>query len=259
MKGSGDGQRDKRMLHGTVLLCRLALTTDSFRATHYRTTMRFKILTGAILAAAAPAFAKTTSPAITGDYLECARATCTSPCFANAEMGLTGKECILVWKVRQGLWRGTSLNGLGIIAVIRTDDTLGDRRYQPRTGKAVLIVDVKAGAQQRVALADLAKTMAGTLISEVSEVKTSVIDMTVGGCSKAGCASVKASGLVSIATRCFGDKDHVCGNEETFYPPLTDVTAIPAFTELASYNGSGLGLTWQSIGTRSAFLGSFTQ
>ena len=223
--------------------------------------MRFKILTGAILATAAlSAFAtKQPSPGITGDYLEVRSCDVyTGPCFANAEMGLTGKEGILVWKVREGLWRGTSLNGLGIIAVIRTDDTLGDRRYQPRTGKAVLIVDAKADAQQRAALADLAKTMAGKLISEVSEVKTSAIDMTVGGCSKSGCALVKASNLVSISTRCFGDKDHVCGNEETFYPPLTDVTAIPAFTELAAYNGSGLGLTWQSIGTRSAFLGSFT-
>jgi hypothetical protein len=224
--------------------------------------MRFKILTGAILATVAlSVFAtKQASPAISGDYLEVRSCDVyTGPCFANAEMGLTGKEGILVWKVRQGLWRGTSLDGLGIIAVVQTDDTLGDMRYQPRTGKAVLIIDAKADAQQRMALTDLAKTMAGRLISQVSEVKNSAIEVTVGGCSKAGCASVKAPNLVSISTRCFGDKDHVCGNEETFYPPLTDVTAIPAFTELASYTGSGLGLTWQSTGTRSSFLGSFAR
>ncbi|MBI4662736.1 MAG: DUF1326 domain-containing protein [Verrucomicrobia bacterium] len=222
--------------------------------------MQIKLLTCAILATAALSLfaAKQASPTVSGDYLEVRSCDVyTGPCFANAEMGLTGKEGILVWKVRQGIWRGTSLEGLSVIAVIKTDGTLGDLRYEPRSGRAVLIVDAKADAQQRAALTDLAKTMAGRLISEVSEVKSSAIEMTVGGCSKAGCASVMAPNLVGISTRCFGDKDHICGNEDTFYPPLTDVDAKPAFTELAAYSGSGLDLTWQSVGTRSAFLGTF--
>ena len=224
--------------------------------------MRTKLLTGALIVSAALSIfaAKRTSPAISGDYLEVRSCDVyTGPCFANAEMGLSGKEAILVWKIRQGAWRGTSLDGMNVIAVVQTEDTLGDLRYQPRTGKAVLILDAQADAQQRTALTDLAKTMAGRLVSEVTEVKTSAIEMKVGGCAKHGCASVKASNLVAIATRCFGDNDHVCGNEETFYPPLTDVTAHPAYAELASYNGSGLRLTWQSVGTRSAFLGTFTR
>ena len=223
--------------------------------------MRKILLTGAILTAAAFSVfaAKQTSPTISGDYLEVRSCDVfTGPCFANAEMGLTGKEAILVWKIRQGVWRGTSLDGLNVIAIVQTDNTLGDLRYQPRTGKAVLILDAKADTEQRAALTDLAKTMGGNLISQVAEVKTSTIQMTVGACGKAGCASVKASDLVAISTRCFSDTDHVCGNEETFYPPLADVTAHPAFTELSSYKGSGLGLTWESVGTRSAFLGTFS-
>jgi len=224
--------------------------------------MRTNLLTGALLTAMAisAAAAQQTSPTISGEYLEVRSCDVfTGPCFANAEMGLTGKEAIMVWKIRQGVWRGTALDGMNVIAVVQTDDTLGDLRYQPRTGKAVLIVDANADAQQRSALTDLAKTMAGRLISEVTEVKTSAIEMNVGGCGKAGCASVKASGLVAISTRCFGDEDHVCGNEETFYPPLSNVTAHPAYTEVASYSGTGLGLTWKSIGARSAFLGTFTR
>lgn len=223
--------------------------------------MRTKLFIGAILTTAALSLgaAKQTSPTISGDYLEARSCDVyTGSCFANAEMGLTGKEAIMVWKVRQGTWRGTALDGLSVIAVIRTDDTLGDLRYQPRTGKAVLIIDANADAQQTAALTDLAKTKGGRLISEVAEIKTSTIEMTIGGCAKAGCSSVKASNLVNIATRCFGDKDHVCGNEETFYPPLTEAVAHPVFAELSSYQGTGLGVTWESVGKRSAFLGTFS-
>ena len=71
---------------------------------------------------------------------------------------------------------------------------------------------------------------------------------------------VKAGDLVEINTRCLGNHDHLCGNEETYYPPLTSVEhAIPAFTERASFKGSGLNLTWESTGQRSAFVASFSR
>ena len=47
---------------------------------------------------------------ITGDYLEVRSCDVyTGPCFANSEMGLTGKEGILLWSVREGAWKGTEL------------------------------------------------------------------------------------------------------------------------------------------------------
>src|SRR5687767_15722002 len=87
------------------------------------------------------------SPTIRGDYLEVR--TCdvyTGSCFANAEMGLSGKEAILVWSVREGTWNSTRVDGLKVIAVVRSDATLGDQRYQPRSGDAVIILDDKADA-----------------------------------------------------------------------------------------------------------------
>src|SRR6476646_6510637 len=118
--------------------------------------------TGSVLAA------KPLTSSISGDYLEVRSCDVyTGPCFANAEMGLTGKEGILVWSVREGNWKGTDLNGLSVIAVVRANDTLGDLRYQPRSGKAVLIVDAKADSAQREALKDFACSMAGRLIREV--------------------------------------------------------------------------------------------
>ena len=212
--------------------------------------------------AALTAFASTQlAPTISGDYLEVRSCDVyTGPCFANAEMNLSGKEGILVWSVREGSWKGTSVAGLSVIAVVRTDGTLGNLRYQPRTGKAVLIIDEKADTKQREALTDFAHSMAGKLVEQVVDVRTAPIEASVGTCTEAGCAFVKAGNLVEVNTRCLGGHDHLCGNEETFYPPLTSVEhAIPAFTERASFKGSGLNLTWEAAGQRSAFLASFSR
>ena len=224
--------------------------------------MKMKVSVTILLLAAATAFAtKGPAPTISGDYVEVRSCDVyTGPCFAKAEMGLSGKEGILVWSVRQGAWNGVPLDGLNVIAVVRADGTLGDLRYQPRRGKAVLVVDRMATPKQQAALIDLARSLAGGLIQEVAEVKAASMEVAIGACARKGCASVKAGKLVEINTRCLGAKDHLCGNEETFYPPLTDVDgACPAFAELASYAGSGLNLTWDWVEKRNAFTGSFAR
>jgi hypothetical protein len=205
--------------------------------------------------------AKQTPPGISGDYLEVRSCDVyTGSCVGNSEMNLSGREGILVWSVREGNWKGTVLNGMSVIAVIRADDTLGDQRHQPRQGTAVLILDDRASTDQRAALTDLARTMSGSLVHKIADIKTSRIESNIATCTKRGCASIKAGDLVEISTRCFGDKDHLCGNEDTFYPPLTVVAgAYPAYTEVAAYRGTGLDVTFESTEKRSAFLGAFNR
>jgi hypothetical protein len=212
-----------------------------------------------VLACATAALAGST-PAISGDYLEVRSCDIyTGSCFANAEMNLAGKEAMMVWSVREGSWKGTKLDGLAVVAVVKADGSMGDVGFAPRTGKAVLIVDRKADAKQRSALADFARTMGGKLVTETVAVRTEPIEAKLATCSKLGCASVKAGDLVQITTSCLGTKDHVCGNEETFYPPLSKVEgAYPVFADLASFTGQGLDCTWQIAGKRSAFLASFS-
>ncbi|HMJ67091.1 MAG TPA: DUF1326 domain-containing protein [Candidatus Binatia bacterium] len=220
--------------------------------------MTFAALMTTLTAASALAVSQ---PAITGDYLEVRSCDIfTGPCFANAEMGLTGKEAIMVWSVKEGSWQGTALDGLSVIAVVRANATLGDVKYEPRNGRAMLIVDEKASPSQQAALQAFAKSMAGSLVKEVAAVKTSSIEAKLGSCTKSGCSTVKAGNLVNISTRCFSDDDHVCGNEDIFYSPLIDVTgALPAYTEIAAFNGKGLDATWQLTGRRSAYLASFSR
>lgn len=222
--------------------------------------MKTTMFASLFVAAVTAAFAGGNAPAISGDYLEVRSCDVyTGPCFANAEMNLAGKEGMMFWSVREGSWNGVKLDGLGVMAVVKTDATLGDVRFEPRAGKAVLIVDAKADAKQREALADFARSMSGKLASKVMDVRSAPITASLGTCTKAGCASVKAGNLVEISTSCLGGKHDVCGNEETFYPPLSDVTgAYPVFADVASFNGSGLDVTWQIVGKRSAFLATFS-
>src|SRR5439155_3589335 len=169
--------------------------------------MKMKLSLAILALAALTGFASTKSaPTISGDYLEVRSCDVyTGPCFANAEMNLTGKEGMMLWSVREGSWNGVDLKGLSVMAVVKTDGTLGDLKYEPRSGEAVLIVDAKADAKQKDALADFAKTKAGKLVAKVASIKTAPIDAKLGTCAKAGCASVKAGNFPEISTSCMGD------------------------------------------------------
>jgi len=222
--------------------------------------MKTKLTLALLALAAATAFAaKPIAPTISGDYLEVRSCDVyTGPCFANAEMVLDGREGMLVWTIREGTWKGVGLHGLTVIAVLQTDGTLGDVKYEPRNGKAVLLVDAKADSQQEAALKDFVKTMAGKLVSEFAAVKPASMNVEMGHCKSGSCATIKAGKLVEISTRCLGGKDHLCGNEENYYPPLTKVDgALAAYTELAAFRGTELNVTWQMTGKRSAYLGTF--
>jgi hypothetical protein len=223
--------------------------------------MKTKLILALLTFTAATAFAvKPVAPTISGDYLEVRSCDVyTGPCFANAEMGLDGREGMLVWTIREGTWKGVGLAGLTVIAVLQSDGTLGDVNFEPRTGKAVLLVDAKADSQQEAALQDFVRTMAGKLVNEIAAVKPASMSVEMGHCKAGSCATIKAGNLVEISTRCLGGKDHLCGNEENYYPPLTNVDgALAAYTELAAFRGTDLNVTWQMTGKRSAYLGTFT-
>lgn len=194
---------------------------------------------------------------ITGHYLE-AR-TCdvwTGPCFANAEMSLAGKHAVLAWKVDKGSVDQVCLDGLSVVAVLSTSDTLGLEQTGP--AKAVLIVDKKANAVQREALIQLAKKQGGQLLEHVVSVHDARVDLDVMTCKEGGCASLKA-GDAFIETRCIDSHhDKVCGNESAFYPPLcSEVKAQPAVAVKHGYNGKDFNETWKESDRRGAYVGSF--
>jgi hypothetical protein len=202
-----------------------------------------------------------TKAAIRGDYVEVRSADVyTGPCFANSEVGLAGRQAILAWKVDQGSWQGTSLDGLSVVAVVNANATLGDPYHNPYPASAVLIVDQQATTAQRLALEEFARAVGGKLLEHVVRIDVASIHMAVGRGSEHGRIELVAGKLARVSTRSLCAGDHLCGNEVVYYPPLTQVAhAMPAYTLEDSFGGQGLGVVWDRMGARSAFIGTFAQ
>jgi len=183
----------------------------------------------------------------------------TGPCFANAEVGLTGDLAVMGWKIDKGEWQGVNLDGLSVMGVVHASGTLGDVNESVYPVKAVLIVDERANAEQRLALRSFAQRMGGDLLADVVHVEYQPISFALADNSIHSMkAEMKAGNLAKVSTRPLEGHDQICHNEEVWYQPLTPVDhAMPAYTTANSYNGTGLGTTFSSPFKRSAFVASF--
>ena len=136
---------------------------------------------GALAAGGRLGAATRSVPQISGNYLE--TRTCdvyTGPCFANAQVGLTGQQAIMAWNIEEGSHEGVDLAGLNVVLVVRAADTLGYGGgvvVHPDPIKSVVIVDERATDEQRQAidtyikqLADT-KTFARPIVTEVSRLR----------------------------------------------------------------------------------------
>lgn len=214
-----------------------------------------------LLASLATAAFATSKPQISGQYVETRSADVyVGQCFANSEMNLTGQEAIVAWHVGEGSWDGVSLNGLTIVGAIKAQATLGDPYGKPYPAKSVLIVDKQATPEQRQALINFAQEMGGELLQHVVKVIDAPIDMEVAQGQHSTRARLQAGDVVTVETRAIGEKDHLCGNEDTFYPPLTQTAhAMPAVAMTDQYLGNDLNETWTLHDKRSAFVGTFVR
>ena len=216
--------------------------------------LRWLCLSAAVVFAVAPVQAGS----ITGQYIE-AR-TCevfTGPCFANADTSLTGRHAVLGWKVEQGSFDNVALDGLGIVAVISSPETLGLNQVLPV--KALLIVDAKATAEQRAALIAMARKQTGDLLKNVVDVQTAAITLDTCACKENGCAKLTA-GPARIETRCINaEHDKSCDNAFALYPPLTKGLGKvrAAVAEEHVFDGKGFNETWKDHSRRGAYLGAF--
>jgi uncharacterized protein DUF1326 len=197
---------------------------------------------------------------IRGQYIETRSADIyTGQCFANGEVNLVGDEAILAWHVQSGSWDGVPLDGLTVAASVHANATLGDPYANPYPARAVLLVDDLATPQQRSALVAFAHQMGGELLRHAQQIIPAPMELVVNP-EHHGVALLRAGQFATIQTRPVNDKDHLCGNEVTFYPPLTQLThSMPAVALTDAYRGPGLDVDWESHGRRSAFVGTFAR
>ena len=219
-----------------------------------------KLLSALLLVAACSFAAGLPAGNVSGQYMEARTADVyTGPCFANGEADINGKEAVLGWKINNGTWNGVNIAGLGVVAVLRAEHTLGDVHYATNAAKAALIVDSRANAAQREALVAFAKHQAGELLANVVKVQSAPVELTVeNNDMHHGAARLTAGSLAEIRTRAMTEADHTCGNEDIFYPPLAKLEHVmPAYALENSYQGEGLGETWTNRLRRSSFIGTF--
>ncbi|HWY56133.1 MAG TPA: DUF1326 domain-containing protein [Terriglobales bacterium] len=197
---------------------------------------------------------------IRGDYIETRSADVyTGQCFANGEVNLVGDEAILAWHIRSGSWDGVPLSGLTVAAAVHANATLGDPYANPYPARAVLIVDEQATPQQSLALVAFAHQMGGELLRHAQRVIPAPMELVVNS-EHHGVALLRAGQFATVQTRPINDRDHLCGNEVTFYPPLVQLThSMPAVALTDSYRGPGLDVDWEAHGRRSAFVGTFVR
>jgi len=198
---------------------------------------------------------------ISGDYLE--TRTCdiyTGPCFANAQVGLTGDDALLAWSVGQGEFGGVDLAGLKVVAVVHASDTLGfggGLDVNPDPIRSTILVDSQANADERTALVEFVKAAAGRVLGEVVRIDVLDIEMSVDHIEMVG--KLRAGTVAHLETRKMESGDCVCTNEVVFYPPLAAVdNSEPAYTVDAGFAGRGLGTQWTNPRTRSSFLATFS-
>jgi hypothetical protein len=207
---------------------------------------------------------------IRGDYMESRTADVyVAQCFANGETGLTGKQALLAWKIDSGSWDGVKLDGLHVAGAVTANATLGDPYGEPYPAKVVMLVDDRANADQRKALVSFAQHEAGELFANVVRVQAVPMELEVPdaaiatahvhGSGVGAHAMFRAGNIARIETRSLNDNDHICGNETTYYPPLTTVDhATPAVALSDEFHGDGLNTDWANHGRRSAYLAHFT-
>ena len=195
---------------------------------------------------------------IRGQYLE--TRTCqvyTGPCFANAEVGLTGKNAIMAWSIRDGKHDGVSLKGLKVVMVVNSETTLGFKGVKnAKNLKSIILVDSKATKKQRKALIAFARKHSGKAGKKVVRIRTSPIKMTLNEFKLK--ANLQAGKEVKILTRKARPEDCICSNESKYYPPLAKVKNFAAGVTIEGrFSGRGLGTRWSTPGARSAYMGTF--
>lgn len=217
---------------------------------------------GSLALAATVAAGPAPSAKVSGQYIESRTADVwTGPCVANSEINLAGKQAVMAWHIDQGTWDNVSLDGLSVVAVVRTQNTLGDPDAAPLPAHAILIVDQSANEVQRTALAKFAQAQGGQLLTNIVATETAPITLATNVGGKHASASLVAGDVVRVSSRAIGSDDELCHNEDVFYQPLAShlTHAMPAVATESTYRGSYLGGTWSESGRRGVFVGSFAE
>lgn len=196
---------------------------------------------------------------IRGKYVE-AR-TCqvyTGPCFANGEVGSTGKDAILTWAIESGTFDGVDLAERSASLIVKTSHTLGFNGFADAAEtKAVLYVDARCDAAQQQALKAFVISQTGLGDEVITNTESADIDLQFDVDQLT--AEVNVSDVARLQTRKARKGDCICSNESAYYPPLTELLAsVPGVTIEGEVAARKLSSRWSIPDSRTAYMGLFS-
>ncbi len=216
--------------------------------------MKTKILTLtaiALLLTAAGAFA-TQPETVQGEYLEARSVSVyVGACHYGAEYVEGGREATLVWNIRQGTWKGVSLEGLTVVAVVTAKNNLA---IDTKTRRSVLYIDERATSEQRAALTDLMTTKRGELLGEIVRTESAPIAFTKEDVKY----DLRVGQVLTLSV-----SRYPCQNctqpHQIWYKPLEQLdTPIVGKSTSYSYQDKILSVTWNDgEDTNNVFVGNF--
>ena len=195
--------------------------------------------------------------AVTGDYVEARTAEVyTGGCVMGSEGEVAGREAMMAWRVRKGTFKGVSLDGLAVVAVVAGDVNLGTHELggvAPTSIKSMLMVDRRATAVQQQALAELARSLAPNLVRGI--VTTTPMPITF---ERNGDDVRVSAGEAKVDINTNVEHSPTCASAQWFEPLSRVDDPKIGLTRKFEWSGDGLGAQWTLLDRKSSFVGSFT-
>ena len=216
--------------------------------------MKTKILTLMVVALSlivAGTFA-TQPETVQGEYLEARSVSVyVGACHYGAEYVEGGREATLVWNISQGTWKGVSLDGLTVVAVVTAQNNLA---VDSKTRRSVLYFNEEATSEQRTALIDLITAKRGEILGEVVSTEAAPITFAKEGVKY----DLRIGEVLTLSV-----SRYPCQNctqpHQIWYKPLEQLdTPIVGKSTAYCYQDKILSVTWNcGEDTNNVFVGDF--
>ena len=214
--------------------------------------MNFRILTMFLLLAGVSLPGEIPS-AIVGDYVEArSNHVYTCGCLYSGEQVTSGREAILAWDIQEGSYRGTSLAGVKVAAVVVGEGNLS-LAATPR--KSVLYLDGITSASQQQAVLALFQAQFREAVGEITAVQNAPITFQ----REEARAIVAVDDFARVEIRKARLPEDAHPGSSRWYGPFVPVTdATLATTLYYKYSGGSFARQWwESEPGITAYLGRF--
>lgn len=187
-----------------------------------------------------------------GDYVEVRTASVfAGACHYNGEVVTTGRDAMMAWNVNSGKWQGVDLSGVRVLAIVSSDQNLGE----PNAARqSEIIIDSNASRTQALAMINALKEKYAASLGNVVEVRSAPIKFERNGRTYAVLTNDAAINVEAMPN------DLCCKMPNlVWYSPLVGIeNRKVGYTSKALYSGKIVGEPWSRSGENSAFYGTFS-